>query len=232
MKNVEFVAKSKDSKEALTSARLASSLPVNVIISAPKGCGKKLLALEISNEAPILNNEEFYNLYTSNIEFEHSEVIVDNFNQLSNIPQALQWLETKEIKLIALSDEEDNAALLNHFQVKINIPPLKDRKEDIRPLSNIFLAEAMKNLGIKKKPEKLMIDTTQNAISLRKSIYLSCLFNTVGENELLMLMEDYLQNNIDEENGYKSFYTFMKLLFLEQLKISIKANFKWLINLD
>ena len=49
-----------------------------------------------------------------------------------------------------------------------------------------------------------MTNITNNTHSLRKSIYFSYLFETIGEEEILMFLEKYLGENLGEENAYKN----------------------------
>ncbi len=55
--------------------------------------------------------------------------------------------------------------------------------------------------------------------SLRKSIYFSYLFETIGEDEILMFMEKYMLSNMHGENSYKDF---LYLLEVPLLKASQK----------
>ena len=50
---------------------------------------------------------------------------------------------------------------------------------------------------------KLIINTSTNTHSLRKSIYFSYLFETIGEHEILMFLEKYISENLKGENSYK-----------------------------
>ena len=50
---------------------------------------------------------------------------------------------------------------------------------------------------------KLIINISNNTHSLRKSIYFSYLFETIGEHEILMFIEKYISENLYGENSYK-----------------------------
>jgi len=51
----KFIANSKNSKNALRMAGLASNLPVNVLIVGEIGVGKKLLAKTVSSKAYMID---------------------------------------------------------------------------------------------------------------------------------------------------------------------------------
>ena len=91
------------------------------------------------------------------------------------------------------------------FSITLEIPPLEERKEDIKPLAKKFSKEAGAILGIDTEPSRLIINTSKNAHSLRKSIYFSYLFESIGENEIMMLLENYVLDNMEGENSYRDF---------------------------
>ena len=64
-------------------------------------------------------------------------------------------------------------------------------------------------------PSKLMINISNNAHSLRKSIYFSYLFETIGEDEILMFMENYMFANMQGENSYKDFLYLLEVPLLK-----------------
>jgi len=66
---------------------------------------------------------------------------------------------------------------------------------------------------------KLISNLANNAHSLRKSIYFSYLFETIGEEEILLFLEKYLGENLEGENSYKD------LLYLFEVPL-LKASTK------
>ena len=70
-------------------------------------------------------------------------------------------------------------------------------------MAKFFSKEAASIFGKDSTPSKLIINTKSNAHSLRKSIYFSHLFESIGENEIMMLMEKYILDNMEGMNSYK-----------------------------
>lgn len=203
----QFIAVSPASKEILNSATLLKTLGVHALISGSVGTGKKTLASYITPGAKIYNaNELQRDIADKVMHISHESIIVECIEDITNIELFLKWVEENDIRVIATSLKDDlNNRLKDFFSITLFIPNLESRKEDIKPLANKFSAEAMQILGAEKKPEKLIINTSQNAISLRKSIYFSYLFESIGENEIMMLLEKFMLDNMEGENSYRDF---------------------------
>ncbi len=69
-----------------------------------------------------------------------------------------------------------------------------------------------------------MLNTNKNAHSLRKSIYFSYLFETVGEDEILMFLENYMFTNLQGENSYKDFLYLFEVPLLKAAKKKYKSQ--------
>lgn len=201
----DYIAAAPASKEILNSATLLKSLGVNALISGSLGTGKKTLASYILPNTPIYNAKELQQDISDNIiGLSNQSIIIDQIENITNVELFLTWANENDIRVIATTLKEDlNSKLKDFFSITLFIPNLENRKEDIKPLANKFSNEAMHILGATKKPEKLIINTTQNAISLRKSIYFSYLFETIGENEIMMLLEKFMLDNMQGENSYR-----------------------------
>ena len=201
----DYIAAAPASKEILNSATLLKSLGVNALISGSIGTGKKTLASYILPNTPIYNAKELQQDISDNIiGLSNQSIIIDQIENITNVELFLTWANENDIRVIATTLKEDlNSKLKDFFSITLFIPNLENRKEDIKPLANKFSNEAMHILGATKKPEKLIINTTQNAISLRKSIYFSYLFETIGENEIMMLLEKFMLDNMQGENSYR-----------------------------
>ncbi|WP_419771276.1 MAG: Fis family transcriptional regulator [Candidatus Marinarcus sp.] len=201
----EYIAVSPASKEILNSATLLKTLGVNALISGSVGTGKKTLAKYILPDATIYDAQELQKDISDKVmHISHDAIIIDKIENITNVELLLTWAEQNEIRIIATSLKDDlNSKLKDFFSITLFIPNLEFRKEDIKPLANKFSAEAMRVLGAEKKPEKLIINTTENAITLRKSIYFSYLFEGIGENEIMMLLEKFMLDNMQGENSYR-----------------------------
>jgi len=202
-----FIAVSEISKEIKNSADLLKTLDINALIIGESGVGKKALATYISKDAPIYNARELQSDIADNvISLNDKTVIVDKIDTLTNIELFINWVETANVRIIATTSKKELSANLNElFSINIEIPVIDERKEDIKPLAKKFSKEAGGILGIDTTPAKLIINTSNNAHSLRKSIYFSYLFESIGENEIMMLLEKYMLDNMEGENSYRDF---------------------------
>ncbi|OUR72258.1 Fis family transcriptional regulator [Arcobacter sp. 31_11_sub10_T18] len=201
----DYIAVSEVSKEILNSATLLKSLGINALIIGQKGVGKKALASYILPNVKIFEAKELQVDINENvITINNEAIIIDNIEAITNVELFINWASKNDIRVIATSMSKDlNPKLQDFFSINIDIPPLEQRKEDIKPLANKFALEAGKVLGADKKPEKLIINTSLNAHSLRKSIYFSYLFESIGESEIMMLLESFILENLEGENSYR-----------------------------
>ncbi len=201
----DYIAVSEISKEILNSATLLKSLGVNALIIGQKGVGKKELASYIIPNTKVHEAKELQvDINDKVITISNESIIVDNIDNITNVDLFINWALKNDIRVIATSiTKELNPKLQDFFSLNIDIPNLEDRKEDIKPLANKFANEAGKILGADKKPEKLIINTSENAHSLRKSIFFSYLFESLGESEIMMLLESFILDNLEGENSYR-----------------------------
>lgn len=229
----EFIAVSEISKEIKNSAELLKSLDINALITGQRGVGKKSLAKYITQDSNIYNAKTLQNDITDNvISISNCTVIIENIDEITNIDLFINWVENNAIKVIATSKKDDlNEKLSDLFSITIDIPPLDTRKEDIKPLANKFAREAGDILGIKEKPSKLIVNTSQNAYSLRKSIFFSYLFESIGENEIMMLLENYILANMEGENTYRDFVYLFEAPLLRASQKKFKSQVQMAKNL-
>lgn len=229
----EFIAVSETSKEIKNSAELLKSLDINALITGQRGVGKKSLAKYITQDSNIYAAKELQNDITDNvISISNCTIIVENIDEITNVDLFINWVENNSIKVIATSKKDElNEKLSDIFSITINIPPLDTRKEDIKPLANKFAKEAGDVLGIKEKPSKLIVNTSENAYSLRKSIYFSYLFESIGENEIMMLLENYILDNMEGENVYRDFVYLFEAPLLRASQKKYKSQVQMAKNL-
>lgn len=217
-----YIAISKNSKEILNSAHLLQSVEVNALISGEAGVGKKSLSKYIVPKAPLFKAKNLQEDIADNIiSLQNCSIIVDKIEQITNIDLLINWINENGIRIIATTLKEDlNSKLAELFSITIELPPLKEREEDVKALTTKFSKEASATLDLDLiLPSKLMINISNNAHSLRKSIYFSYLFETIGEDEILMFMENYMFSNMHGENSYKDF---LYLLEVPMLKAATK----------
>jgi DNA-binding NtrC family response regulator len=201
----EFIAFSPLSKEIKNSADLLKTLDIHALILGESGVGKKTLAFYIANDFELYQARQLQNDIADNvINIQSKTLIVENIEQITNTDLFVNFIHNNQIRIIATSNKTElPPSLAELFSITLHIPALDQRKEDIKPLAKKFSKEASKVLGMDKAPEKLIINTSNNAHSLRKSIYFSYLFESIGENEIMMLLENYMTQNMQGENSYR-----------------------------
>ena len=203
----DFIAVSNITKEIKNSADLLKTLDINALINGDSGVGKKALASYIAKDAQIFDAKELQNDITDKIiNISDKTIIIDCIENITNAELLINWVETTNTRVIATTSKQElSNNLQDLFSITLEIPPLEQRKEDIKPLAKKFSKEAGQILGIESEPNKLIINTSKNAHSLRKSIYFSYLFESIGENEIMMLLENYMMDNMQGENSYRDF---------------------------
>ena len=202
----DFIAEDGISKEILNSAKLLQAVQVNALILGNAGTGKKSLAKYILPNSDIYDAKNLQKDISDDILLLQNEaIIIDKINEITNIDLFLKWLEDNNIRVIAISNTENlNQKLKDIFSINLEIPNLSKREEDSKALVNKFSQEASTILDLPKIPSsKLIVNISNNTHSLRKSIYFSYLFETIGEHEILMFLEKYLSENLRGENSYK-----------------------------
>ncbi len=223
----EYIAISKNSKEILNSAHLLQSVEVNALIMGETGVGKKSLAQYILPKAPLYKAKNLQqDIADKLVNIKEHSIIIDKIENITNIDLVINWLNENRIRVIATTlKSELNSKLAELFSVNIELPSLKEREDDVKALTQIFSKEASTTLDVEQIiPSKLMINISNNAHSLRKSIYFSYLFETIGEDEILMFMEKYMLSNMKGENSYKDFLYLLEVPMLKATKKKYKSQ--------
>ena len=202
----EYIAKDSISKEILNSAKLLQVVGVNALILGEMGVGKKSLAKYILPQSEIYEAKQLQKDIADDVlSLNNDAIIVDKLHEITNIDLFLKWIENNSIRVIAISNTENlNQKLKDIFSINLEIPNLSKREEDTKALVTKFSQEASSILEMPLiSQSKLIINTSTNTHSLRKSIYFSYLFETIGEHEILMFLEKYISENLKGENSYK-----------------------------
>jgi len=223
----DYIAISKNSKEILNSAHLLQSVEINALISGKAGVGKKSLSQYIIPNAPIFKAKNLQQDIIDNvINLKECSIIIDKIENITNIDLLINWINENSIRVIATTlKEELNTKLAEQFSITIELPSLKEREEDVKALTNKFSKEASNTLDLEQIiPSKLMINISNNAHSLRKSIYFSYLFETIGEDEILMFMENYMYSNMKGEDSYKDFLYLLEVPILKAASKKYKSQ--------
>lgn len=206
VEHTNYLANSRASLEALKSANLLKSVAINAIILGESGVGKLTLSKHIV-DAPVVDGAILGDVLAS-IE-SNSHLIITNFDQITNYQKLKISLETHKTRIIATSTLPIKESLMDEFfSLKITIPPLRERKEDILPLVEKFILEASSMFGEDTWKSTILArniipDISNNAYSLRRSVYATCLMSQLNEEELLSIMEHFLSQHLGGENDYR-----------------------------
>ncbi len=202
----KFIATSDASLEALKTANLLKGLPVNAFIFGQSGTGKKSLAKYILPNAPIVDARlyaELEDTLSSN-----KTIIISNFDKIPNFDNFKTLVDKYEVRIIALANTVFNTEVIDRFfGIKVYLPPLSERKKDVKALAKRFLEEACSLFDIDKDIDidVSRISLDQNAHSVRRYVYMKVQFQGINEYELMDLMETYLKEKMGGNSDYRNF---------------------------
>jgi DNA-binding NtrC family response regulator len=216
----DFIAKSRASKEALKSANLLKSLNINALIIGDRGVGKNTLARHIL-DAFTVDGSKFKELLKA-LET-NNNLIIKNFDKISNFEQLKKAIKANNNKIIAISENPlSNSVEDDFFSLKIHLPPLVERREDVVALSNIFYDEAKEIYGELINEfdlNQIELDLSENIYSLKKSVYFAYLKNSLTSNDVQDMLEQFLISKLGSGNDYR------ELLYIFDIPL-IKSGFK------
>ncbi len=201
-----FIATSDASLEALKTANLLKGLPVNAFIFGQSGTGKKSLAKYILPNAPVVDArlyDELEGTLSSN-----KTIIISNFDKIPNFDNFKALVDKYEVRIIALANTVFNTEVIDRFfGIKVYLPPLSERKKDVKALAERFLDEACSLFDIDKgiDIDVSRISLEQNAHSVRRYVYMKVQFQGINEYELMDLMETYLKEKMGGNSDYRNF---------------------------
>ncbi len=196
--NIKFLTKNKTIKDIQSSLYTISSLKVLSIIIGKKHTGKKTLVKSIFPNYPFINAENIKTLKEALKKYD--KLIIYNFESI----YLIEDFNFTNKQIIAIANINIENKILENFAFKFFMPELKDRKEDITLLGNLFLKQAKKDLDIKKEVDINFknLDISNNNHSLKASIYRKLFLNSLNKKDLKDILYEYFLKNLNEENGY------------------------------
>ena len=203
---INFIAYNRASKEALKSANLLKSLDINALITGEEGVGKVTLAKYIIN-APIIDGSENIDAISSLI-LEHKKLIISNFDKITHTDTLFEALRKNKTRIIATSSKDIFHKISDKFfSLSINIPPLRERIEDIYPLAKKFLVDAKRDFGlddIDVNIKKNRLDISRNCYSLKLSIYKLVIEELMKEEDIMQILQELLFERLGSNNDYRN----------------------------
>lgn len=201
-----FLTASPSSVEAFKTANLLKGLGVNAIILGERGTGKLTLARYILPHAPIIDASHFDELLDA-IE-SNNEVIIHRLDNVANLKRLIETIQKTHTRVIATGGGRYSQDQLDEiFTIRLALPPLSERQEDVKILVDAFIKEARETLGKSESfdLEGFVPDLSENALSLRRQVYLHYLFDSINENDLMGIMEHYLEAKLGSNNDYRNY---------------------------
>jgi DNA-binding NtrC family response regulator len=228
-----FIAISNASKKILKVAHMSSNLPVNVLILGEEGVGKKLLSELVLPDGVIfdaLTLEELLIHEKINID-EYSELIVLNIQSVLNKKEFMEKLTG--VKVVATANYI-SGEIEASFAIKIDIPPLNERKDDLDELINIYTLEAKEIYDIKEniKLDNKNLDLTTNGKSLKKSIYKSMFMRSLSDDEMMESFEYFVARRLKEKKDYRDLLKYFEIPLLKSAKKEFKSQLQMATNLN
>lgn len=201
-----FLTSSNASVEAFKIASLLKSLPVNAIILGEHGTGKKTLAQYILPNANIIDaiksDELLLALQSSD------ELIIINIDKSPNVKILSEQISLNSVRVIITGSSNFSNDLIDEIcNIKIYLPPLCERKEDIKLLTEHFVKESKLLLGSTQDIDydTFEADISQNASSLRRQVFFYTMLHNVSENEIMHIVEDYIYDKLGSNSDYRKF---------------------------
>jgi DNA-binding NtrC family response regulator len=201
-----FVTASEASYQAKKTATLLKTLTVNALIMGEVGVGKESLACFILPDAPVMDASNFEELLTT---LESSnEIIITNIDNSPNLKRLVDSINEHSARVVATSRQSySNEYTDDLFSIKFDIPPLKDRVEDVSLLIEKFTQEASGLFGENEAFTigKFVPDLTLNALSLKRQVMVHYLLQDIKDVELMDIIQNYLQPKLGSNSDYRNY---------------------------
>jgi len=227
----KFIAESEESKKILNIVQVSANLPINVLVRGEEGVGKKLLAKEILPNTVHLDGrflEQSIANNSINID-QYKELIITDIHQVLNKKEFL--LHLSSIKVVATS-QTNVKDIEEQFAIKVDISPLKNRKEDLLAISQIYINSANEIYNSNISLSQIQTDISRNGISLKKSIYKNTLLNSMDDEDMNIALEKFISNKLESENTYKYFLKVIEIPLLNVAKEKFKSQLQMATKLN
>ncbi len=226
----KFIALSESTKKILKVAQMSVSLPVNVMIIGQSGVGRKLLAKEIAPDAHSFLARDLEKILIEksiNLE-EHPTIIIYNIHTVLNKKEFMDRL--KGVKIIATTFDlvEEYS---NFFAVKIEIPSLDQRPEDLEELTYQYIKEASKIYSSSISRDDIRIDLSGNGITLKQSVFKSILLKSISKQEMMDTLGDFCQRELKNGSDYKKLLELFEIPLLKAAKKVFRSQLQMANNL-
>jgi len=219
----KFITHSDASKKILNIAQMSSALPVNVLIIGESGVGKTILSKHILHDSSIFESKVLEDMIIKNKfnKDEYNELIVLNIDKTIN---KLEFMENLSgIKIVATSSIALNE-IESMFAIKIDIPPLKERPEDLEELTKVYIEKANKIYDSNVELKDIKIDLSQNGISLKRIIYKTVASISMDDDEMMNSLEYFLNKKLEEKNEYRDLLKYFEIPLLKAAKKRFKSQ--------
>ncbi len=214
----KFITACEASLQAKKTATLLKTLNVNTLITGEIGVGKKSLASFILPDAFFIDASNFDELLLA---LENSEnIIITNLDNSPNLERLMQAIKENNVRVVATAKESFSHKMTDDlFSVKFNVPPLRERMEDVEELLKQFISDAMILFGSNNDFDvsNFKPDLSQNALSLKRQVMMNYLLQDVKDTELMDIIEQYLYDKLGSNSDYRT------LLYLYEVPL-IKAG--------
>ncbi len=201
-----FITESSASNQAKKTASLLKTLSVNALIMGESGVGKRTLASFILPDTSIVDASNFDELLVA---LESSkELIIINIDNSPNLSRLVQMIKEKQVRVIATAKQSfENELIDDLFSVKFDIPPLREREEDVSFLVEKFAKEAAELFGGNESfnTQNFKADLSRNADSLRRQVMINYLLQDIQDSELMEIIENYLYDKLGSNSDYRNF---------------------------
>ena len=201
-----FITASESSAQAFKTATLLKTLSVNALISGEIGVGKKSLAHYILPDATEIEASDFDEILTALESV--NEIIIINLENSPNIKRLVDAINTNSVRVIATSKSSFASEYIDDiFSIKFDIPPLRERIEDVNELIEKFIYEASSLFcsSTKFNSEDFTPDLSQNSNSLKRQVMIHSLLQDIKDVELMDIIENYLKDKLGSQSDYRNF---------------------------